>query len=485
MAAMNSRDGTARAEASPAPAAGPDDNSSDLRLVLIAGSIIAAIGLGVRSTFGLFLNDINGALGTDTATFALAIGIQNLIWGIGQPVAGAIADRFGSARVLIAGAFVYCAGVLLMANATSAADLYLSGGFIVGVGLAATSFSVVLASIGRRFPPERRTKALGIATAVGSGGQFVFVQLANRIDAISGWQAALTTLGLATLLIAVLAAPLRGNSESATSAGEASTDGQDSESLTSAVRRAAANPSYLLLCAGFFVCGFHVTFIATHFIPYLENNAVPATVASLAWALVGLTNIAGSYLAGVLGARYRKTYLLAGIYAARGVAITAFVLLPLNSTTVIAFGAIMGLLWLSTVPLTGAIVTQQFGTRFAGTLFGIVFLAHQLGAFAGAYGGGWLADRSGSYLLSWWIAVALAVGAMIVHLFIDEGPQPMQPTNRSQRRLGRVLRPALGLNVVALFALLTLSTPATSRVPSMPTPVICGGPHPLTGTDSP
>lgn len=453
----------------------------DLRLLLIAGSVIAAIGLGVRSTFGLFLNDLNAALGTDTSTFALAIGIQNLIWGIGQPIAGAIADRYGSARVLATGAVVYCSGVAMMAHASTAPQLYLSGGFVVGVGLAATSFAVVLASIGRRFPPERRSTALGIATAVGSGGQFVFVQLANRIDAAAGWQTALSVLGLVTLAIVVLARPLRGNAENADEAAAqaASPDAPAApvESLSSVIARASVNRSYLLLCAGFFVCGVHVTFIATHLIPYLENGSVSDGVAGLAWALVGLTNIAGSYLAGVLGARHSKARLLSLIYAARGVVIAGFVLLPMTSATVIGFGAAIGVLWLSTVPLTGAIVAQQFGTRHAGTLFGLVFLAHQLGAFAGAYGGGWLADRTGDYAASWWIAVALAVGAAVANLFIDEGPQRLDPAT-PRRRSVRLLRPALGVNAIALFAFLTLATPAAPEAAESPPQIICGGAHP-------
>lgn len=473
-----------------APSANPLRSSTpNLRLLLLAGSVIAAIGLGVRSTFGLFLNDLNAALGTNTSTFALAIGIQNLIWGIGQPVAGAIADRYGSARVLATGAVVYCGGVAMMARASTPTQLHLSGGFVVGVGLAATSFAVVLASIGRRFPPERRSTALGIATAVGSGGQFVFVQLANRIDAAAGWQTALTALGITTLAIVVLARPLRGNAEDADTLARATrasdAPAAPAESLSSVIPRASVNRSYLLLCAGFFVCGVHVTFIATHFIPYLENGSVTDSVAGLAWALVGLTNIAGSYLAGVLGARRSKARLLSLIYAARGVVIAGFVLLPITNATVIGFGAAIGVLWLSTVPLTGAIVAQQFGTRHAGTLFGLVFFAHQLGAFAGAYGGGWLADRTGDYAASWWIAVALAVAAAVANLFIDEGPQSFAPASPRRRSI-RLLRPALGVNAVALFAFFTLSAPAAPEAANTPPEIICGGPHPTTlSPDSP
>lgn len=453
---------------------------TDLRRVLVAGSIIAAIGLGVRSTFGLFLSDINAALDADTAVFALAIGIQNLIWGIGQPIAGAVADRFGCGRVLAIGAAVYCGGVVMMARAATPSQLYLSAGFVVGVGLAATSFAVVLASIGRRHPPERRSQALGIATAIGSGGQFVFVQLANGIERAADWQTALLVLGLATLAIGVLARPLRGNADDAM-ADPAHVAGER-EPLRSVVSRACSNRSYLLLCAGFFVCGFHVTFIATHLIPYLEDQGVSSGLAGLAWGLVGLTNIVGSYGAGLLGARHRKTRLLSLIYAARGIVITAFVLLPPTPVSVVGFGALIGVLWLSTVPLTGAIVAQQFGTRHAGTLFGIVFFAHQLGAFVGAYGGGWLADRTESYASSWWIAVALAVAAALVHLFIDEGAQPLVPTRRPRRAVWRVLRPAAGFGVVALFAVLSVS-PRPIRATDEPPPqqIMCVG-DPITRT---
>ena len=427
-----------------------------LRKALIAGSIVAAIGLGVRSTFGLFLSDVSDALGTETAVFALAIGIQNLVWGIGQPIAGAVADRFGTGRVLAFGAAVYGLGVLMMANVESEAQLYLSAGFVVGVGLAATSFAVVLASIGRMYPEESRAKALGIATAIGSAGQFVLVQVSNAVESSAGWRTALVVLALIALAIIPLSRPLRGNASDAMARSGQPATGKH-ETLRDALRRAGTNRSYLLLNAGFFVCGFHVTFIATHLVAYFEDEGLSSAVAGLSWGLVGLFNIAGSYLAGVLGGRYPKTRLLSIIYGMRGLVITGFVLIPTSTATALGFGVLMGMLWLATVPLTGAIVAQQFGTQHSGTLFGIVFLAHQVGAFVGVYGGGWLADVTGDYAATWWIAVALALGATIIHFFIDEGPQPLAPEPRERPVGVRGLRPAAGLGAVVLVTALALA----------------------------
>lgn len=471
------------ADQGPRVADGPAGAGRDLRRILIAASIVAAIGLGVRSTFGLFLHDLDGALGDDAGSFALAIGLQNLVWGIGQPVAGAVADRFGCGRVLAIGALFYCAGVALMANATTAGQLYVSAGFVTGVGLAATSFAVVLAAVGRRYPPERRSQALGIATAIGSGGQFVFVQVAGGLRSAMDWRAALVVLGAITLAILVLARPLRGRADDGTSHADSGADTAH-HSAWAVIGQAFSNRSYLLLCTGFFVCGVHVTFIATHLIPYLEREGISSGVAGVAWGIVGLTNVAGSYLAGRLGARYRKARLLSLIYAARGVVITTFVLVPPSPVTAIAFGGLIGVLWLSTVPLTSAIVAQQFGTRHTGTLFGIVFFSHQLGAFAGAYGGGWLADRTGSYASSWWVGVALAVAAAAVNLFIDEGPQRFVPVTTERRRVRNALRTAGAATAVLLFATMALTArPTEAGTRSLPM-VMCGT-HTATASASP
>jgi MFS family permease len=429
-----------------------------LTRVLIAGSVIAAIALGVRSTFGLFLTDVTDALGTDTATFALAIAIQNLVWGLGQPIAGGIADRYGAGRVLVTGAVLYGSGVMLMANVHSEVQLYLSAGFVVGLGLAAMSFAVVLASIGRMYPEEQRSKALGIATAIGSGGQFVLVQVANAVESVGGWRLSLAVLAVIAASAMLLARPLRGNAADALAESGQPAASSD-ETVREAVGRAFSNRSYLLLNAGFFVCGFHVTFIGVHLIAYFEDEGISSGVAGLSWGLVGLFNIGGSYMAGMLGARHSKTRLLSIIYAARGLVITGFVLVPTSTATAVGFGALMGTLWLATVPLTGAIVAQQFGTAHSGTLFGLVFLSHQIGAFTGAYGGGWLADRAGSYATSWWIAVGLAAFATAVHFFIDEGPQSKVPRpHRPRTGLAR-LKPAAGLAGLGIVVVMAL-TPA-------------------------
>lgn len=384
---------------------------------VVAASLITMISLGVRATIGLFLTPISDALDSPRAVFALAVAIQNLVWGLGQPVAGALADRFGSGRVLVIGSGIYAGGMVLMANSTTAVGLYVSGGFIVGLGLAAASFSVVLAAVGRIAPPERRSMALGIVTAMGSVGHFVLVPVAQAWISDLGWQTAMVILGVIALSIVLAVRPVRGSAAEVSGEAEA-----DRVPLRQDLARAARSKHYVLLNAAFFVCGFHVTFIATHLPAYAGDVGVATAAAATALSLVGLFNIGGSLAAGALGQRYSKTRLLSIIYGARAVVITAFVLTPISATTIVVFGALMGVLWLSTVPLTSGIVVQQFGTTHSGTLFGIVFMSHQVGAFIGAWMGGAVVDATASYLPAWWTAVGLGVFAAIVHLFIDDGP---------------------------------------------------------------
>ena len=403
----------------------PRGSRLPLWAVIAAGGIITAISLGVRSTFGLFLDPVIESLDTDRGTFALAVAIQQVIWGLSQPVAGAISDRYGAARTLAGGTVLYFVAMVMMSTAESTGMLLLSAGFLTGLSVGAASFAVVLSAVGRMVEAERRSMALGIVSAVGSLGQFVLVPIArNRIDATS-WEDTAVLLAVIALLAIVFTPAIRGRAADFVTA-DASSD-PASRPLRDELRRAAHARPYLLLNGAFFVCGFHVTFIATHLPSYSEDLGQTGSAASTSLALIGLFNVFGSLAAGWLGARHSKTKLLAGIYALRAVVITGFVLLPSSGGLTIAFGAAIGVLWLSTVPLTSAMVTEQFGTAHSGTLFGIVFLSHQVGAFGGAWIGGELADATGSYDSSWWIAVGLGLMATVLHLLITEGPVPDPP----------------------------------------------------------
>ncbi len=439
-----------------------------LWLLLAAGSVITALGLGVRSTFGLFLDPVIETLGTGRGTFALAIAIQNLVWGLSQPLAGAVADRFGSARVITVGGIVYALGLVLMSTATSSGMLYLSAGFVIGVGTGAASFAVVLAAVGRMAPVEKRSMALGVVTAMGSVGQFILVPLVQRLIDSSGWESTAVILALVILAVLACAPGLRGRAADfiASSNPDASSGAPAAiVPLRQELRRAAYSRSFILLNLAFFVCGFHVTFIATHLASYAEDVGQSRSNAANALALIGLFNIAGSLAAGVLGGKHSKTRLLSMIYTARAVVITGFVLIPASQATTLIFGAAIGVLWLSTVPLTSGIVTGQFGTAHSGTLFGIVFLAHQLGAFVGAWMGGTLADRLGSYDPVWWIAVGLGIVAAALHLVIDEGPQPQAPEaiRLSPAPIGGAAALLLAFGLSAALSLSTASRAGASE----------------------
>lgn len=399
--------------------------SRSIPVVIAVGGVITAVSLGARSTFGLYLDPVVDSLGTDRGTFALAVAVQNLMWGVSQPIAGAISDRYGAGRVLGVGAVLYSVALVLMASADSTGALFLSGGFLTGIAVGAASFSVVLSSVGRLVPPERRSVALGTVSAIGSLGQFVFVPLARwRLDA-SSWQSTLVVFGVLVLIIVLLAPWLSGRAadQMASSAQEAET-----KPLRSELRRAAHSRSYWLVNGGFFVCGFHVTFIGVHLVTYVEDLGFSGGVGATSLALIGLFNVAGSLAAGVLGATRSNNALLAGVYGARAVVIAAFLLIPTSSATILVFGALMGTLWLTTVPLTSAVVTKQFGPEHSGTLFGIVFFSHQIGAFIGAWSGGEVSDATGSYDPVWWFAVGLGVLGAVFHLLADEDPQPEPAT---------------------------------------------------------
>ena len=384
-------------------------------MVILAGCLISVIGFGVRSTFGLFLEPMTVARGWDRETFALAMAIQNLLWGAGLPIAGALADRYGPSRVLGFGALLYGAGVWGMAEAESGLALHLFGGILTGLGVAFTAFSIAMAAMARAVGPERRSLVLGLGTAAGSFGQVLFSPLGQAFISLYGWHFALLAMAASALVIVPLALVLPSDT---TAKGEAASD----QSIGDALREALGHSGYVLLTVGFFVCGFHVAFIAVHFPAYVQDLGMAASVGAAAIALIGLFNIVGSFASGAAGQRWSKKGSLSTIYFARAIAITALLLAPKTELTIYLFSVAMGLLWLSTIPLTTGIVAQVFGVRYMATLFGVVFFSHQLGSFLGIWLGGYLYDTTGSYDGVWWAGVALGVAAAIIHLPINERP---------------------------------------------------------------
>lgn len=385
--------------------------------VITCGCLIAILSFGVRSSYGLFNAPLSETRGWGREVFALALAIQNLLWGLGQPVAGALADKYGSVRVLAIGGIIYAAGVTLTAYATTPLMLQVTAGLLVGMGLAGASFTIVIASFTRLVPEDKRSLALGAGTAAGSIGQFIFAPMGQAFIAGYGWETALVMLGACMLLVPFLATALGTDDNTPVST-------EPEMTFSSALKQAFGHGSYLWLISGFFVCGFQVAFITVHLPAYLDDNHATAGIGAWAIALVGLFNVVGSLTAGALGGKYSKRWLLSGIYLGRSIVIALFVLAPKTDTVILTFAASMGLLWLSTVPLTSGLVAVMFGTRYMGTLFGFVFFSHQIGSFLGVWLGGRLYDTTGSYDMVWWMSVALGLFAMIVHLPIREQRAP-------------------------------------------------------------
>ena len=413
-------------------------------VVITVGGILTAVSLGIRSTFGVFLDPVvEGVLDGVQGPWGIAIAVQSIVWGVSQPIAGAVSDRYGGAITFAGGTVLYAIALLLMSTAQSAFMVIFAGGFLTGIAIGAASFAVVLSAVGRMVSPARRSMALGVVSAAGSMGQFILVPLARLLIDRWSWQDTFVAFAAIAAVAILLTPSLRG---SATRHFPEPAETATGRTLRQEMRHAARARPYLLLNAAFFVCGFHVTFIGAYLPRYGEDLGHKGT-AITALALVGLFNVFGSLAAGALGGKYSKTKLLAGIYAARAVVIGVYILLPAEPVFTLLFGAAIGLLWLSTVPLTSGMVTEQFGTTHSGALFGIVFFSHQLGAFAGALGGSWAHDRYGSYDLVWWIAVALGVAALLIHLSIEEGP--IQDPPPTPARAGGLL-PAGGLASVML-----------------------------------
>ena len=384
-------------------------------MVIFAGCLIAAIGFGARSSLGLFLEPVTSARGWSRETFGLALALQNLFWGLGLPAAGMLADKWGAARVIVVGALVYALGLFLMGFADSPGLLYLSAGVLSGLGIAFSAFSLALAAMVKVVGPERRSIVLGLGTAAGSFGQVVFSPLAQGFIASIGWASALTALALIVLSLVPLAFILPGGS---IDKSEPAVD----QSLRDALSEAFAHRGFVLLTTGFFVCGFHVAFITVHFPAYVADLGLDPRIGAWSISLIGLCNIAGSFLAGFVGQAWSKKYGLSAIYILRAILITALLLSPKTPLVILLFAAAMGILWLSTVPLTTGIIAQVFGIRYMATLFGIVFLSHQIGSFIGVWLGGVLYDATGSYDGMWWAGVVLGAVAALIHLPINEKP---------------------------------------------------------------
>jgi predicted MFS family arabinose efflux permease len=374
--------------------------------------------MGIRQTFGLFLSPMSIDLGIGRESFALAMAIQNILWGVAQPVTGMIADKYGAGRVLVVGTAAYVAGLVIMSGATSVSDLQLGGGVFVGLAMSCTSFAVVLGAIGRAVPAEKRSMALGLASAGGSFGQFIMAPVGQGLIAANGWAGALVAMAVVALLMAPLAIVLAGRPASSGSKGTEAI----SQSLSEALGEAGRHGGFWYLTIGFFVCGFQVVFIAVHLPAYLGDIGLSASLGATALALIGFFNIVGTWLCGFLGGRYSKKYVLSGLYTLRSLVIVLFLVAPKTEATVLVFAAAIGLLWLGTVPLTSGLVAQIFGVRYMSTLFGIVFLSHQVGSFLGVWLGGVVFDATGSYDAIWIASVLLGLAAAALHLPIAERP---------------------------------------------------------------
>ncbi len=389
--------------------------------VLVCGALIVTLSMGIRHGFGLWLQPITMDRGWTRETFAFALAIQNLAWGLAGPLAGMLADKYGAFRVLIVGSLLYGAGLVLMALATSGLAFTGSAGILLGLAQSGTTYAVVYGVIARQVDPAKRSWAMGVTAAAGSFGQFLMVPVENWLIGGFGWQNALFVLGCLALVIMPLAFFLKEPPRAAATGPQ--------QSVMGALREAFAYPSFRLLTLGYFVCGFQVVFIGVHLPSYLKDKGLEPGVATTALALIGLFNVFGTYAAGSLGQKMAKRHILAGIYALRAVAITAFVLAPLTPMSVYVFASVMGFLWLSTVPPTNAIVAQIFGVQYMSMLGGFVFLSHQIGSFLGVWLGGKLFDATGSYDVVWWIAVGLSAMAVAANLPVRETAivRPAQP----------------------------------------------------------
>ena len=390
--------------------------------ILICGAAIVILSMGIRHGFGLWLQPITQAQGWTRETFAFALAIQNLAWGVLGIFAGMVADRFGAFRVVVVGALLYALGLVGMALSTTGLMFTLTAGVLIGAAQAGTTYAVIYGVIGRNIPAERRSWAMGVAAAAGSFGQFLMVPVEGYLISYFGWQQALLVLAAAVLLAMPLALGLREPGMTTSAAA-----GKRDQSIRQALQEAMRYRSFQLLMAGYFVCGFQVVFIGVHMPSYLKDQGLSPQVAGYALALIGLFNVFGTYAAGVLGQTYAKRKILATIYLLRAVAISIFLVVPLSPASVYVFSSVMGLLWLSTIPPTNALVAQIFGVQHLSMLGGFVFFSHQIGSFFGVWLGGFLYDRTGSYNVVWYIAIGLGIFAALINLPVRESPIVRSP----------------------------------------------------------
>lgn len=381
-------------------------------VVLVCGGFILTLSLGTRHSFGLYLQPMTLDLDWTRQTFAIALAIQNLVYGLATPLAGMVADKYGSAKALIAGTIVYALGMVLMAHSTTGWEFSLSAGVLVGIGLSCSGFAVVFGVVGRAFPPEKRTLALGIAGSAGSFGQFLMLPYGQVLINQIGWHNALLICAATVMLILPLSTALAENMKAQT--------GFHKQSIPEALREAFGHSGFVLLCSGYFVCGFQLMFISVHFPAYMIDQRMSPETGMAALALIGLFNIFGSYFWGWLGNRHTKKYVLSALYFTRAVTIAIFIAAPVTPLSVYLFGATIGFLWLGTVPVTSGLIAHIFGVKYLATLTGIAFLFHQVGSFLGIWIGGYLFDSTGSYHLMWLLTIALGVAAGLINLPIDE-----------------------------------------------------------------
>ena len=386
-------------------------------IILLAGTMIVFLSLGARMTAAAWIGPAGTELFGNLGTLSLAFALQSLFWGIGTPIAGNIADKYGAGRVIAAAGILYTTGLLLMTVSTAPWMAHISIGVFTGFAMSGAMFPIILSTISRAVSPEKRDLYLGIASAGGSSGQVVMIPVGHYLVENEGWVFALYVMAALTALIVPLAVAMMTRRDEVADGVQAV-----SQATGAALREAFGHSGYRLLIAGYFVCGLQTMFIGTHFVVMLENLSVDAEIAAYALALIGLFNIIGTFVWGSMGGRFRQKYLLCWLYSLRSLAMMLFILLPITSTSVIVFSCAMGLLWLGTVPLTGSIVARVFGLRHMGMLFGFAFVAHQFGSFIGIYGAGYFFDMFGNFNIVWWSAIIMGLVASLMNYPINDKP---------------------------------------------------------------